>query len=85
VKIHTHYGLCSARRKKKLRKRFITESWLGNVLGEIKRDYPVKFEYQKWLWHYCVLQKKRWRRAILCGDEMLNVTLSEIVDSVSDI
>jgi hypothetical protein len=55
------------------------------VLGETKKDYPVKFESQKWLWHYCVLQKKRWRRAILCGDEMLNVTLSEIVDSVSDI
>jgi hypothetical protein len=68
-----------------LRKLFITESGLGDVLGEIKRDYPAKFESQKWLWHSCVLQKKRWRRAILCGEEMLNVTLSEKVDSVSDI
>jgi hypothetical protein len=68
-----------------LRNLLITESGLGDVLGEIKRGYPAKFESQKWLWHYCFLQKKRWRRAILCGDEMLNVTLSEKADSVSDI
>jgi len=30
---------------------FVTESGLGNVLGEIKRDYPAKFESQKLLWH----------------------------------
>jgi hypothetical protein len=41
---------------------FVTESGLGDVLGEIKRDYPAKFESQKWLWHYCVIEKKRWRR-----------------------
>jgi hypothetical protein len=68
-----------------LRKLFITESWLGDVLGETRRDYPAKFKSQKRLWHCCVLQKKRWRRAILYGDEMLNVTLSEKVDSVFDI
>jgi hypothetical protein len=27
---------------------FVTESRLGDVLGEIKRDYPAKLESQKW-------------------------------------
>jgi len=26
---------------------FITETGIGDVLGEIKRDYPAKFESQK--------------------------------------